>query len=108
MIIPSTTISVLRGEGFDEYGDSTDLDTVVARGLPAWIEETTRSTMDPGTGQRLVLNGYKVLLRPRVFAFEETDRIRDERTDLVYQVETVGITSGFASTNIRLFCTIVR
>jgi hypothetical protein len=112
MIIPSTTVTVYRTDEasppVNEYGDAVDSDIAVATKLPAWIEETTRTTRDPGSGQLLVINGFKVLLRPKVFEFRETDRLVDEHTNLVYQVETVGITSGFASTNIRLFCTLVR
>lgn len=110
MIIPSTTVTVLRDTGplSDGWDDLPETDTVAAVGLPAWIEHTERRTIDPASGRAVVINGFKVLLRPRVFAFRESDRIKDERTGQVYQVETVATTSGFMNENIRLFCTQVR
>lgn len=109
MIIPSTTIKVLRGDesspAVDGYGDPVDVDTVVASGLPAYLEVGTQRQYDPETGMVVSLDGFKVLLRPHVFDFKQTDRIIDERTGETYQVETAGITQGFMNQNIRLFCT---
>jgi hypothetical protein len=106
MIIPSTTVTVLRGDGAaDEYGDPTDADAAVAAGLPAYLEVGTQRQYNPETGMTATLDGFKVLLRPHVFDFHPTDRITDDRTGLTYQVETVGVTAGFMNENIRLFCT---
>jgi hypothetical protein len=109
VIIPSTTVSVLRGNesspAVDGYGDPVDVDAVAASGLPAYLEVGTQRQYDPETGMTTTLDGFRVLLRPRVFDFNPTDRIVDERTQLTYQVETVGTTQGFMNQNIRLFCT---
>lgn len=104
MLIPNTTVSVLRGESVDALGDPVDLDTVVASALPAWIDVKLSRTFDPASGQVTILKGYQVLLRTGVFAFSERDRLKDERTGLTYQVETVETTAGLFASNIRLMC----
>lgn len=110
MIIPSTTITVLRtneaSPPVDAWEDATESDTVAASGLPASIEEQTKRKSDPGSGSVTMVEGFRVSLRPRAFDFATADRIRDERTGLVYQVETVGSsTPGLMQSCIRLFCT---
>jgi len=93
MIVPTTTVSVLRGDednpAVDEWGDPIDVDTVVKAGLPAAIQPTSSTRFDPGSGQLITRQQWSISLRPRVFAFLATDRVRDEATGDVYQVEDV-------------------
>jgi hypothetical protein len=105
MIIPNTTVRVLRGESVDALGDPIDLDTVVASALPAWIDVKMSRTYDPASGKVTILKGYAILLRTGVFAFSERDRVQDEHTGLTYQVETVETTGGLFASSIRLSCT---
>lgn len=112
MIIPSTTITVLRTDELDppldEFGDPTDSDTVMAVGLPATITAQQERTRDPGSGQVTVIDWFLIELRPRVFVFTERDRVKDERTGIVYQVENVRTSSAMLMQEaIQLRCTAV-
>lgn len=111
MIIPNTTITVFRNSGTtaDDWGDEIDQDTPAAVGLPASIETKQKRTFNPGSGQHTIMDGFQISLRPRAFAFGERDRVKDERSGLVYQVETVsGDAPGLMPQPIKLFCTKVR
>ena len=94
MIIPTTTVSVLRVDEdnppTDEWGDPVDVpDTVVASKLPATVQPVNSAYFDPGSGQVLTRQLWSVTLRPGAFAFQATDRVKDENTGEVYQVEDV-------------------
>ena len=108
MIFGSTTISVLRGDtgAEDGLGDVQDTDDVAIAGLPAWVEQGSLSRRDDASGQRITLSGYWVSLRASTpFQFQATDRIRDERTGDVLQVETIRADRGFGGKRQRIFCT---
>lgn len=113
MIIPSTTVSVLRTDQtnppLDGNGDPVDSDTVAVSGLPASITPWNQRTLDPASGQYVVVNKFQIQLRPQAFEFTEHDRIQDERTDALYQVENV-ITSAamLMQEAITLRCSQVR
>lgn len=115
MIIPSTTLSALRtneaSPPVDTWGDALDSDTVVASAMPAWLEQATARRLDPASGRMVTIEGWTVLLRPISalgYTPAATDRLKDERTGEVYQVETVYKTTGFMNKNVKLFCTQVR
>jgi hypothetical protein len=109
VIIPSTTVSVLRGETLDEFGEPADADTVVKAGMPACITPKTERTFNPASGQVTVLDTFQIELRPRAFEFTERDRVKDERTGLIYQVESVRTSSAMLMQEaITLRCSMVR
>lgn len=115
MIIPTTTVTVLRTDEDDPprdaWGDPLDSDTVPAGGaaLPATREGTRRRTLDPASGQMQVTTEWGFQLDPGVFAFVETDRVRDDLTGEVFQVEDVDQSpSGLMQGVINLRCTLVR
>lgn len=113
MIVPSTTITHLRGDednpATDVYGDAVDTNTAVRAGIPACITAASRRTYDPVSGRTLVVNGFNVALRPRSGSFEESDRIQDDRTGDIYQVETVSVSPPMLMQEVTtLFCTVVR
>lgn len=93
MIIPTTTVSVLRGDetnpAADAWGDPVDVDTPVASALPASITPVSTTYFDPASGRQLQVRNWAVTLRSGAFAFRTTDRVRDETTGDVYQVEEV-------------------
>ena len=93
MIVPTTTVSVLRGDednpAVDDWGDPVDVDTVVKAGLAATIQPVNSTTFDPASGKRLTRQQWSISLRPRVFTFLVTDRVRDDATGAIYQVEDV-------------------
>jgi hypothetical protein len=75
----TTTVTIFRGEGTDEYGDPTDENTIVATEVPASIlEQTVKAWTEVTTLPRAyrwakmrVTNGTDV---------QQNDRIYDERT----------------------------
>lgn len=83
----TTTISILRGTVTDRYGDEADSDTVVASRIPASILEKPVQGARPASGRKDTPRGY-FLRTWRVFAFQQGDRVRDERTGYVYAVTT--------------------
>lgn len=110
MIIPNTTVSVLRGETTDLYGDPVDTDTVVTPvPLLATRMQVSTRTMDQSTGQLQVFRGEGFQLDPGAFAFLEDDRLRDESTGEVFQVVDVDASAaGLMQGVINLRCTLVR
>jgi hypothetical protein len=110
MIIPTTIVSVLRGDednpAVDEWGDPIDSDTTVAIRLPAAIRAVNSTTFDPGSGQRISRQSWAISFRPRAFDFRVTDRVVDEETGQVYQVETVDVSPARLMQGvIHLYCT---
>lgn len=109
MIFGSTRVSVLRtvdppAEG--DYGDPVEADDVALSGLPVWVEQGTLTRRDDADGQRLTLSGYWVSVRASTpFEFQPTDRLRDERTGDVLQVETTRRGVAWGGARQRLFCT---
>jgi hypothetical protein len=110
MIIPSTTVRVLRSVlSVDGFGDPVDTDTVLVANLPACITPKTERTFNPASGQVTVINTFLIELRPKVVVFTERDRVVDERTGTVYQVENVATSSAMLMQEvISLTCSVVR
>jgi hypothetical protein len=75
----TTTVTIYRGEGTDEYGDPVDANTIVATGIPASIlEQTVKAWTEVSTLPRSyrwakmrVTNGTDI---------QQNDRVYDERT----------------------------
>lgn len=76
----TTTVTIYRGTGEDEYGDPIDADTVVARHVPASIlEQTVKAWTEVSTLPRSfrwakmrITNGTDI---------QQDDRVFDERTE---------------------------
>lgn len=108
MIFGSTVISVLRGDTGtpDGFGDVADTDTPAFEHVPAWVEQGSLTRRNPANGQLVTLAGAWVNLRA---SFHEeilpTDRIKNERTGEVLQVETIRTLTGFGASRRRIFCT---
>jgi hypothetical protein len=108
VIFGSTRISVLRGDTGTEdgFGDVQDTDTPAIEHVPAWIEDGSISRRDDASGQRITLSGFWVALRATLpFEIVATDRIKDEHTGDVLQVETIRTDSGWGGKRRRIFCT---
>jgi hypothetical protein len=75
----TTTVTIYRGEGTDEYGDPTDENTIVATGIPASIlEQTVKAWTEVSTLPRAFR-----WAKMRVTAgtdIRQNDRVYDERT----------------------------
>ena len=90
--IPTTTVAVLsRTAATDSYGDEVESDAVLAgfTDLPAYISEISERAFDPTTGRATVIEGVSIRLRPNAFPFAPHDRVRDNTTGIVYQIDTV-------------------
>lgn len=95
--IPTTTVTVQRGEGVDAYGDAVDTATTIATGVPAAIADgslITRMTAPPQVSNYPVdqrggiTESYTIRLRPRADVLEG-DRLIDERVGITYLVRSV-------------------
>lgn len=89
--IATTTVTVLRGEGTDGYGDPIDLDTPVATGRPASILETVSRAKRPVEGRTDNVRSYagRVRMGPGGVELKKDDRVRDERTNITYTVDEI-------------------
>lgn len=96
---PTTTVTVYRGSTTDDYGDETDVDTVIASGIPTHLAETRRTAYDPVTGTPRVIR-YPTCRVPasRDWGAQPGDRIEDDRTGDRYTVDSASTGSaGIAS-----------
>jgi hypothetical protein len=84
----NTTISLLRGETVDEYGDVIDSNTPVFTGVPAVLVEQPGQTQDPSNPTPRTIRAIKLVV-PSFLGLLDTDRILDEPTGNTYIVITV-------------------
>lgn len=85
---PTTTVSVLRGETLDEFGDPVDSDSSVRAGVPIAITEYSRRIFVAAEQRMTVVRQCWGRVRPG-FDIREKDRLRDERTGRIYLVEEI-------------------
>lgn len=88
MIVANTSITVLRGEGTDGWGDAVDADRPVATRIPAAKMEINRQTERKDTDTPRNIRSYRFRVSRRV-DIRDGDRIRDERDGLIYIVDKV-------------------
>lgn len=91
--IPSTTVSIQRGESVDSYGDPVDAQITIAETLPCLVTEGVRGTrrqqsFAPNSQRGGVVEVFSLRFRPNV-SIEEQDRVIDERNGHVYVVQSV-------------------
>lgn len=78
-------VSILRGTGYDGYGDVIDSSAEVATGIPAILIETVSSVMDPVSQQPRTVRSSMLKL-PHWAKLLNTDQIRDDVTGNTYAV----------------------
>jgi hypothetical protein len=88
VIVANTTITILRGEGTDAWGDDAEADRPVATGLPAAKMETNRQTERKDTDTPRNVRTYQWRVWRRV-DIRDGDRIRDEKDGQVHLVDSV-------------------
>ena len=81
----NTTVSILRGETTDEYGDLLDSNDVAYTGVPAILVETGRQTSDPSNPNPRTVRST-MLTVPEWIGLLNSDRIRDDTNGNVYMV----------------------
>lgn len=89
----TTTCTILRTDpndpnAVDEYGTAIDVDTPVATGVPISIIQQTVRQFLPSENRYTNVTTHTARLRADV-SVEESDRIKDERTDEIYMVEGI-------------------
>jgi hypothetical protein len=86
--VPTTTVTVLRGSTTDDLGDTVAADTVAASGIPFSLLEQRRSVY-VAVDNRVQQVRYFTGRAPGDSDILISDRIRDETTGTVYQVDSV-------------------
>lgn len=84
---PTTVIAILRGQATDAYGDTVDLPTPVATGIPASIIERTQRVHGPKDSEDRIVRVYRLRV-PRDTGLLKDDRVRDA-AGTVYIVDNV-------------------
>lgn len=84
---PTTTVTILRGQTTDDYGDTVDLPTPVAAGIPASIIERTQKVHGPKDSEDRIVRIFKLRV-PRGTGLLKDDRVRDAAGQ-VYIVDNV-------------------
>lgn len=102
-VIPNTTVSILRGEEIDEYGDPKDSDVSVAAGVPISITENNQRVYIAAEGRLTIVRQMVGRVRPG-FDVREQDRLRDDTTGDIYLVEGISQPmSGVRTLDQRIF-----
>lgn len=86
--VPTTTVTVLRGTATDAYDDETDAAAVVAayKKVPASISEQTPLVQITSEGTPRTIRRFVARIRGDV-QLQETDRIKDDRTNEIYIID---------------------
>jgi hypothetical protein len=95
--IPNTTVRIERDNAtapatgnpvVDGYGPDLSNWTPVATGAPAYVFEDEQRTWDPATERATIREVVVIRLRPDA-PVQDRDRIIDERSGALYQVDTI-------------------
>lgn len=81
----TTTVSILRGDETNEYGDVVDSDTAIRTRVPASIHEQNRRVFLPAEQAYRIVR-FSTARLPSNVDIRKNDRLRDERTGAVYLV----------------------
>lgn len=100
--IPTTTVSVLRGVSVDDLGDTVDNLTVASSGTVFSLLEQRRTVFVPATN-RLQTVMIATGRGPNDMDVTTSDRIKDERTGLIYVIDNVSrVQSPVTLNDVRL------
>lgn len=88
-MIATTTVSIYRGTTTDEFADVADNNTLaIATSVPASLIERSRKVFNPADNQIQTIRYVTGRVRPGVDVLSG-DRLKDERTKLIYNVDSV-------------------
>jgi hypothetical protein len=88
MFIATTTCSILRGTYQTEDDDEADSSQPAATGVPASLVQQTKFVASPETGRSAFVEYVTGLLKPGTDC-RKGDRLLDEKTKLIYTVDSV-------------------
>lgn len=102
MFIANRVVSVLRGQGKDEYGDPIDLDLPVHTSIPANISEVDAIVTTESEGMGRVVRILQGRL-PSGTDVQDGDRLLDERSSEIFIIERITQSqSPIMATGVRL------
>ncbi len=84
----TTTVTIFRGEGTDDWGDPIDNDTVVASGVLASILEQKIYSRSEVTTQPHNYRYARLRIRKGIVV-QTNDRIRDERNNQTWLITNI-------------------
>lgn len=84
----NTLVTILRGQTTDAYGDSVEVDNVVASDVPCSILETGSNATRPADGRTDNVRNFTARCS-RKTDIRRDDRLRDQKTQRVYTVDEV-------------------
>lgn len=97
-MMANTTISILRGTGFDSFGDIEDQPVVIASGVPAFLSSPGMSALrplimgttayPPSTEMPAIVRAITLIL-PGNTDLTINDQVLDEGTNITYPVYMV-------------------
>jgi hypothetical protein len=100
--IPTTTVSVLRGTTTDDLGDVIDNLTVAASGIVFSLIEQRKTVFVP-SANRLQQVMIAIGRGPADMDVTAADRIKDERSGLIYVIDNVSrVQSPVTMNDVRL------
>lgn len=85
---PTTTGTILRGQGTNAAGDTVDLPIPWKTGVPASIIEQTRRVRGPKDSEDRIIRIFKLRV-PNGTGLLKDDRFRDDTSGTVYIVDDV-------------------
>lgn len=108
MLIPaSTRVSISRAVQTDAYGDPVDIDSVpLYTGVPCTIALNSRATQNPASTTPRQVSWFSCVV-PHGTDIRDDDRIVDEATGVVYDVEGVNPLPSFGVRG-DVWCTLTR
>jgi len=86
--IATTTVTILRGEETDGYGDPVDSNVPVRARVPASIIERDQRVFVPAENRTTIVKQHTGRVRANV-DIRTGDRLRDEKDQSIYLVEGV-------------------
>lgn len=87
-LIPTTTITVLRGSTTDSYGDDVDGTDSVYSKVPAAIGEQSPIIEITPDGTPRTIRRFRTRI-PAYVQLQDEDRIKDERTGDIYIIDSI-------------------
>lgn len=87
-LIPTTTVTVLRGSTVNDYDDEVDGTSAVYTKIPASIIETEPLIETTSEGTPRTIRRFRTRIPARVI-LKDDDRIKDERTGDIYIIDAI-------------------
>lgn len=95
LVPPSTTVAISRGTQLDVFGDLTDINSLpIAVGVPAAIGRSSVTSQNDSSGTPRQISTLSCVV-PRGTDVQQDDRLTDEVTGAVYNVDRVNVGTSY-------------